>query len=190
MKRLLWVLIACSSVHAATPAHDFNIIVQAQWQDLENNEQRVKDFGGKWILAGSITFKKKAKDTVHLSKLYLQWQGSKIENLVASLYRKTDETKFLPIQENLICDGLWNKSDQTLILNFERKETLGPVNTYYLVLTVPETLEPTIKQGSFDVLVACLPAPFQETIHDKLSIAYGKPKLKPKFEGAIRIAKR
>lgn len=190
MKHLIWLLIITPTMAQALPVEDFNVILQAQWQDLEHNAPKAKDFGGKWILAGSITFKKKVKDTVHLSKLYLQWQGKSIENLVASLYRKNNEDKFMPIQENLICDGQWNKTQQTLLLNFDKRETLGPVNTYYLVLTVPDVLEPTLKKGSFDVMVASLPEPFKDCAHyNSLSLAFNTQK-KSSFHTAIRIAKR
>jgi len=145
----------------ANDFEDFNVILTAHWQDLESNAQKAEQFGGKWILAGSITFKKKAKDTVHLNRIYLQWEGESIENLVASLYKTETDKPFLPIQENLICDGLWNKAQQTLMLNFDKKETLGFTNTFNLVLTVPEKLEDTLKKGSFDLLPTYLPEPFK-----------------------------
>jgi hypothetical protein len=145
----------------ASEFDQFNVILEPYWKDLEQEEKKELDFGGKWILAGSITFKKKAKDTVYLNHIYLHWRGKKIDHLMGSLYRKESDRKFLPIQENLVCDGLWNKSQQTLMLNFERKHNLGPINTFYLVLTVPQNLEPVLKRGSFNLMAANLPEQFK-----------------------------
>ena len=62
--------------------------------------------------------------------------GENIENLISSLYKKVPNKEFLPIEDNLICDGIWNKKTQTIILPFEEKETLGPSTKFYLVLTI------------------------------------------------------
>lgn len=159
----------------ASHHEDFKVILEAQWQNLEDNNKKVLEFGGKWILAGKIIFKKKAKDTVHLNKIYLHWQGESIDNLIASLYRKEENEKFLPIQENLICDGCWNKTQQTLMLNFDKKHSLGLNNVFYLVLTVPDNLENTLKNGSFDLVPTYLPEPFQTCTQDQpLSLTFNK----------------
>ena len=184
MKLLLSIAYLClAGFHVALSAaenDDFKVILEPMWKDLENNEKKAEEFGGKWILAGSITFKKRAKDTLHLNKIYLQWRGAPIENLVASLYYKEDDEKFLPIQSNLICDGTWNRGLQTLLLDFEEKKTLGPTNIYYLVLTVPNNLEIIIKDGSFNLLPNALPEPYKVvTKKRKFSLAYNNlPALK------------
>ena len=36
----------------------FKVVVEPRWQNLEQNSERCKQFGGKWILAGSITYRK------------------------------------------------------------------------------------------------------------------------------------
>ena len=113
----------------ANELQDFDVVLTPQWKDLESNHDKAKEFGGKWILAGSITFKKKAKDTVHLNRIYLQWNGQHIENLCGSLYNTDPDKDFLPIQENVVCDSVWNKCQQTLMLNFDKKETLF----YYII---------------------------------------------------------
>ncbi|MCX5922649.1 MAG: hypothetical protein NTX86_04980 [Candidatus Dependentiae bacterium] len=163
-QRLLYSIIALlvlSNIPSTKASEDFAVILKPEWQDLESNPEKAKIFGGKWILAGSIVFKKRAKETVHLNRLYLQWQGACIDKLIGSLYRVEPDKKFIPIQDNLVCDGIWNKAQQTLMLNFDKKETIGFNNTFYLVLTVPNTLESILKKGSFSLLTSSLPEEFK-----------------------------
>ncbi len=151
----------------------FNITLKPKWRCLEEDCKKVAQFGGKWILAGSITFKKRSKDPVFIETINLHWDGETLDNLIASLYRKNFEKDlFLPIEENLVCDGVWNKCKQTLILNFDEKESLAPTTTYYLVLTVPDDVEPVLKKGSFSLEEQNLPKPFKQCAQqEKLSLA-------------------
>ncbi len=172
MKRFLLIsfIATCTQLHAHLD--DFQIILEPIWQDLDGNRTRSHQFDGKWILAGSITFKKKAKESVNLSRLYLHWTGTKINGLMGSLYRKNMDEEFLAIEKNLVCDGTWNSAEQTLMLNFDKQQNLSLVNIFYLVLTVPEDLEETIRHGRFDLVNYCLPESFQPcTAHQKLSLA-------------------
>jgi len=148
---------------------DFKIIINPLWYDLEKNSINAEKFGGKWILAGNITFRKKAKELVNLDHLYLQWEGEKIDNLLGSLYQKNVDKKFAPLEANLVCDGIWNASQQTLKLNFDRKQSLGPVNVFCLVLTVPKSIEQTLRHGKFHIAHEALPEPFREAT-TKLSL--------------------
>src|SRR5258706_6344489 len=104
--KFLILLLAVSaltlSIVYGTPLNDFTIILEPQWQNLDQNTLYTQTFGGKWILAGTIIFKKKAKETVYLSQLQLRWKGINLDKLGASLYRKDYEKKFLAIQENLV----------------------------------------------------------------------------------------
>ena len=154
-------------------AESFNIILKSKWCDLDGNCTKAAEFGGKWILVGSITFKKRCKDPISMETINLHWNGEMIDNLTASLYRKNlDKELFLPIEENLICDGIWNKKKQTLILNFDEKENLAPTTVFYLVLTVPELIEPILKRGAFYLEEQCLPKPFKQCAqNEKLSLA-------------------
>jgi len=150
------------------PPQDFTISIEPSWDNLEHGNDKSSQFGGKWILAGSITFKKKkADEAVHLQTLLLHWHGISIDTLSASLYKKNfDPTRkdFLPIEDYLVCDGTWNKKKQTLVLDFNTKQTLGTVETFYLVLTVPESVEPALKDGFFSLEPTCLPEPFKKCI--------------------------
>ena len=154
-------------------AENFNIILKSKWCNLDGNCTKATDFGGKWILVGSITFIRRCKNPICIETMNLHWNGEMIDNLVASLYKKNqDKENFLPIEENLICDGIWNKNKQKLIFNFDEKKSLEPTTTFYLVLTVPESIEPLLKKGSFCLEEQCLPKPFKECAQkEKLSLA-------------------
>jgi len=142
------------------------VVVQAKWQNLENNPKRIKRFGGKWILVGSIVFKKRSSDIIYLDEIQLTWKGKPIDNLVGSLYEKHDMSSFLPIEKYLICDSQWKQSTQQLLLRFNNPLTLGAVNTFYLVLTVPQNIEPILKKGHFAVEQAGLPFPYRQYVKE------------------------
>jgi hypothetical protein len=172
MKRFIYLIVPIllsASVHAA---ENFDITLKSKWCDLDGNCSKETDFGGKWILVGSITFKKRSKDPVSIENIRLLWKGDTIDHLTGSLYKKDLDKDFLPIEENLICDSEWNKAKQTLVLNFDEKENLGPTTVFYLVLTVPGSIEPLLKKGSFCIEEQCLPKPFKHCAqHEKLSLA-------------------
>lgn len=171
-KLLLFVFVSLPL--AGKSSSECTIVIEPKWHDLEKRQQDSGLFGGKWILAGSITFRKKSKDTVYLSKLTLRWRGKKrINNLLGSLYRKNLDKQFLPIEEFLLSDSNWNKKKQTLVFNFHKSIYLGPTNIFYLVLTVPEQLEETLKQGSFLIEAQSLPTPFKLAArHRPLTLAF------------------
>jgi len=149
-----------------------DIILKSKWRNLDTSAIKSTDFGGKWILVGSITFKKRCKDPIFIQTINFHWNGEPIDNLVGSLYKKTSAKEFLAIEENLICDGIWNKNKQMLMLDFDEKENLGPTTIFYLVLTVPESIEPILKKGSFCMEEQCLPRPFKQCAQqEKLSLA-------------------
>lgn len=141
--------------------NEFSVILEPKWENLESNTKKTEEFGGKWVLVGSITFKKNSKESVNLNNIYLRWQGENIENLVGSLYKKKSDKNFIPIQDYLICDSVWNKAKQTLILKFDEKQTLGPSTTFYLVLTIPEKIEKKVQNGSFIIEKEHLPDQFK-----------------------------
>jgi hypothetical protein len=159
--QIMLVIIASSSLQAATPS-DCLLSVEPHWDNIESNCTHEKEFGGRWMLVGSITFRKKSKEQTKLETMKLSWHGKHIDHLYGSLYKKLPDKKFLPIEQNLVCDSAWNKARQELILNFKHnKQTLGPINIFYLVLTVPHEMEDTLRQGHFSVVKKELPAPFQ-----------------------------
>lgn len=174
MKLLQYTIAAsiCCALYGAQRVDDFVITLDPTWQNLECDQDRCKAFGGKWVIIGSITFKKKAKEPVNLTRLYLRWNGERLDTFVGSLYKKPDDKDFLAIQDNLVCDGTWDTSNQTLLFNFDHKQTLGITNIFYVVLTIPEDVEPQIKQGSFELMTHYLPEQFQPTAHQQLSLAY------------------
>lgn len=100
----------------------------------------------KWAWMWSLTLK--SKKAVKLRQLNLQWRGKKINSIFASLYQKREQDKLLiPIEQNLVCDGAWDTKKQQLTFNLNEK--IIATNKYYLVLSFPQTLESTIKTGTF-----------------------------------------
>ena len=154
-------------------ASDCDVLLAPLWDNLEKNNMHEKQFGGKWILVGSITFHKKSKLSAKLEKISLTWHGNYIDHLSGSLFKKVPDKKFMPIEDNLLCDGSWNKTEQRLILDFnDRKQTLGPRNIFYLVFTVPESIESKLKSGYFSLTQTNLPDTFYSNNQDmKLDLA-------------------
>lgn len=167
MKTIRYILLF-GTVIAVLPVQarqePFKVIVKAKWKNLDSNPQRIKRFGGKWILAGSITFKKRSPEMVFLDEIQLTWKGKNIDKLMGSLYEKNNMSLFLPIEKYLVCDSMWKQSTQQLFLRFNRPLTLGAVNTFYLVLTVPEELETVLKNGRFSIEQDGLPLPYREYV--------------------------
>ncbi len=157
---------ACCSVHSNKSNDNFQLILEPHWQPFEPHAQHMLASQDEWILVGSITFKKKAKENVQLARLNLQWKGPAIDTMFGSLYVKKQDKDFLPLQDNLICDGSWNKTQQTLKLTFDQQRSLGSVNVFYLVLTIPKHAKPALKKGSFEIVATCLPEPFRPTSTD------------------------
>lgn len=176
MKRFtITFLLVTLANHHLSSNEDFQVLLEPKWENLQNSGE-TKEFGGKWILLGSITFKKKSKEDVKLHKMYLKWHGQRIKDLNASLYKKTPDKRFLPIEENLVCDSYWNPKGQTLVLNFNKKHRLGAVDVFYLVLTVPKNMERKLKNGHFTIQEQCLPGPFKGCAVDhKLALAVNIP---------------
>lgn len=180
MKHVAHITLACFtffySALWALPSQDFKVRLEPTWQNLEKNNLNRDNFGGKWILVGCITFKKRAKIPVTLNHIHLQWYGDNLDNLMGSLYKHTQDKPFIPIEDNLICDSSWNKSKQMLILNFEEKQNLSAVNMFYLVLTIPPKMESILKAGYFAIEQSCLPGPFKTyAAKDSLSLMLNKP---------------
>jgi len=162
---LLTSTLVHSSIHgnqAQGNPKKFEIILEPKWEILD--DQHTALFGGKWVLAGSITFRQKAsnKDCVHLTKLHLKWHGPFLDKVRASLYEHNFEKKFYPIEDFFVCDGEWSQKTQTLHLKFREKCPLQAINTFYLVLTVPSAQEPFLRQGSFCISDDCLPHQLKE----------------------------
>lgn len=154
----LMMIISCISLCI----DNFDITLKSEWQELGCDNGKCPDFGGKWVLVGSIIFKRRSKNPIFVNEINMRWHGQNLDNLVASLYRKTYGKEFLAIEENLICDGTWNATTQTLILDFKEKEKLGPTTVFYLVLTVPAATEPILKNGYFSLENNCLPQQFKQ----------------------------
>lgn len=154
--------LALISVSTLCPApyefsHDgLTITLTPAWQQIGHGKARANTFGGAWMCVGIITIKKRVNETLFLTEAVFHWHGAPFKNLHASLYRKNSEP-FLAIEENVVSDGVWKASQQLLSFSFNNKQILDPVTTFYLVLTVPTSLEEPLKSGTFELLAARLP---------------------------------
>lgn len=147
--------------------NECSISLEPRWESLERGNTAAQKFGGKWILAGSITFRKKCKDPIKLDHLCLAWHGPRLKNLSGSLYKKIPGKEFVPIEDNVLCDGLWNEKNQHLQLDFsDQSQNLGPLSIFYVVLTVPKEQEELLKQGHFTLVKHHLPEQFEEQGQD------------------------
>ncbi len=171
--KLLINLFIFTSIFVSTYAlQNFDVTLKSKWQELDNNCERCTNFGGNWVIVGSIAFEKRAKDPITVETIHLHWCGDHLDNLIASLYRKIPGKDFLAIEHNLVCDGIWNEKKQTLIFDFDEKANLGPTTVFYLVLTVPESIESLLKKGYFCLENNCLPRPFRQSMqNEKLFLA-------------------
>jgi hypothetical protein len=107
----------------------------------------------KWAWTCSLTLR--SKQPLKLSTLILQWKGAPIKQLAAALYQKKErERAVLPIQQNFICDGMWNPSHQQIIFTPDTK--IVAVDNYHLVVSYPKEAENIIKHGKFVILDAHL----------------------------------
>lgn len=159
-------------MHAKTDnTTDCSIIIESQWEDLENNKEKSDKFGGKWILAGKIIFKKKCNSQVLLQEIRLHWHGEHLDQLSGSLFTQKECGPFKPLPAHHVADSKWSKTSQTLVFKFDRIISLYPTTIFHLVLTVPENQEQYLK-GQFTIEPDYLPIPFQEVAQkDQLSLA-------------------
>ena len=149
--KVLWLVVVCSvqMYMQAVPLNIpmlFSLSATPTWKDFTLAPSTQHDRQKRWVWTGMITLK--STQPVNLQELQLKWVGKKITNLQASLYQKKETDKqLIPIQENLVCDGLWNPKTQHLTFMLDKK--IVAVNTYYLVLNFSEKDASKIKQGTF-----------------------------------------
>lgn len=127
--------------------HDFfSLSTTSTWREYSHHAPQVNFFKEKWAWASSLTLK--SKKPVKLTTLTLQWQGPQLDSLAAALYQKKErESKVIPIQKNLVCDGIWHQASQKLI--FKLDEKIVAVNRYHLLLSYPKHVESQLKNGRF-----------------------------------------
>jgi hypothetical protein len=118
------------------------------WLEFALNSTMPQMQDKKWAWIGLITFK--IKIPMMLEKLNLHWHGATIQNLQASLYQKREmDPNLVPVEKNLVCDGVWNPQAQELSFNVNQK--VVSINNYYLFLSFPTHDEQSIKKGHFSL---------------------------------------
>lgn len=168
---MLLLLFSTYAVYPKSSTQGCSIAIESHWQDLENNKERAQKFGGKWVLAGTITFKKNCNAPARLSELHLVWHGTPVDHLKGSLFSPKNMQPLRPTNEQHVADSIWSKTKQSLIFKFDdHAVSLHPTTIFYLVLTIPEEQEKTLR-GSFSIEPQCLPEAFKEVVQrDSLAI--------------------
>lgn len=127
----------------------FSLSSSFTWHDLGYNHHltcSTECHPEKCVNIGYITFRCNKK--LNLQKLKLQWTGKSIHQIASSLYKKKKKAQpLLLIEENVVCDGKWNKKKQQLI--FPINEKVVATNTYYVILSFPCREEDKLKSGTF-----------------------------------------
>ncbi len=165
MKRLITATLL---VHSFAVQASCEMQADCKWENLDTTAslENQQTFGGKWILAATITFKNKTTETMYLHEIDLEWGGITLSKLNATLFRCDPLRIFVPLEENVIADGTWSEYYQTLQFSFKTPERLQPTHTFALVLTIPAELETEIKTGHFKLLPKTLPQPLQTSAQE------------------------
>lgn len=166
LRRIVSVSLILHFSLSTTWCDDCIIKTDAQWQHLEKRLTTSERFGSKLMLIGTVMFKKKSTEQIGIEHLQFAWQGEPIPHLSASLYVKKNN-KFMPLEENLICDGSWNAPKQLITFRFNKPYYLSAHTQFYLVLNLPCELEETIKVGTFTLKKNSLPDIIQSCLNEQ-----------------------
>jgi hypothetical protein len=169
MKRFLLLINLCTfsgtALHAIV-SHQCELSVKPLWQKLQRDSASLQ---GDWIVVGTLTFRKKLAEPVHLTTLALSWQGETLQNVQASLYRTEVNEPFFATDDYWVSDGIWSREKQQLFFKLDRKKALSAITTFHLVLTIPLSLNAVFKSGFFKIDSCSLPTHYQN-IGDEMLI--------------------
>lgn len=136
------------TIHSCLTIPDgmFSLSTTLTWQEFEPRQQIISLKKNKLAWTALITIR--SKNAMRLQELNLQWYGESIDKVHASLYRKgRTNQELIPIQEYLICDGIWNTKKQQIMFILDEK--VVAINQYYLVLSFPNQAVKKLKHGHF-----------------------------------------
>lgn len=159
MKRRIVLLITffvhCKILAEKALQNFFSLSTTTTWKEFMLNPSLDELKDERWVWTTLLTFKSKKAFKLHT--LTLRWKGKQLDTLSASLYQKQKYyDPLIPIEKNLIADGVWNKNKQILIFSLDEK--LIAINEYYLLLSFATDKEPLIKSGKFiSALAHCKP---------------------------------
>ena len=128
--------------------NQFSYSSTTTWQELSRYAPELPINADKTIWAGLITLR--SRNPLKLNQFSLQWQGSKVETLYASLYTCPKKGPILPISQYLICDGSWDNKKQRI--SFQINEKIIANKKYYLILNIENKNEERLKSGNFQLM--------------------------------------
>lgn len=134
----------------------------SDWHELDTTQR----FSSKWVMAGTLSIKKRMEHTLRIESMTLAWHGPAIERLEGSLFKMPRGKKeIFAIDENLISKGIWSIKFQRMHLHFSVPEYIhDPVALYGLVFTFDTQTEDLLKQGYFEIVPDLLPEPLQKSM--------------------------
>jgi hypothetical protein len=140
------------------------IIVQPQWNILEQ-PLMYEEFNELWIEVATIFIKKRTSATLPLKQLAFKWQGPKLKQLHGALYEQPPhKNRLIATDQYVLEDSTWDSATQTLFFTFDPPLKLTSLQTWHLVITIPESLEPTVRQGSLQLKADLLPPLLQAAV--------------------------
>ncbi len=153
MKKIVYIIaimLLVSDYYVKMHANNlFSLSATTTWREYPLITPQITFQKEKWAWTSSLVIK--SKQPMKLTNLVLQWHGNKMPQLFASLYQKKErEPSVVPIQKNLVCDGVWDVKKQQL--SFTLNEKIVAINKYHLVLSYPKHIEHMIKKGKFAVI--------------------------------------
>jgi hypothetical protein len=106
-------IVYCAKDHAL-------VTLEPTWHCLDDNDGSCDRFGGKWVLVGTITFKKKSiQDSLILNQLRLHWNGpSMVLNIPNTLEDILKQGTFCLEKDDLPISFQEGYYHQTLHLTF------------------------------------------------------------------------
>ncbi len=133
-----------------------------QWHELDTSNR----FDSKWVIAGTLSIKKRMVHTLRIESMTLAWHGPEITNLKCSLFKMPyEKIDTFATDENLISQGTWSKKYQRIHLKFTTPEYINdPVAFYGLVMTFDTATEQLLKQGYFEMVPDSLPDQLQKSV--------------------------
>jgi hypothetical protein len=151
MLALLWCYHALAGSNALK-ARLFSLTTTSTWREFRATSAMQAHSIKKdtWVLVGEI--KLKSKDSLLLNELKARWSGGNLgPHVAASLYSKKSRLTQLPIpiEENLICDGVWHPATKEFVFLVQKKLVASDI--YYLMINIDKKYEKLLRTGQFEI---------------------------------------
>ena len=151
---MLALLSYCGALASPNALKDrlFSLTTTSTWREFSTTSATPAHSIKKdtWVLVGKINLK--SKDSLLLDELKARWLGGNLgAHVVASLYSKKSRQAQLPIpiEENLICDGVWHPATKEFVFPVQKKLVASDI--YYLMINIDKRHEKLLRTGRFEI---------------------------------------